>query len=281
MASCASYPTRHCSAPVAVSRLRNTEFRPSCVASGAFAWCVDAAGAVVAADAQRVVLAVQDGRNSVLRSLDTATGAEQWRVGYEAHEATLRPVVAGGVVVAYVVPAGGGPSVLQAFDVATGEPRWTAPSDPPGALVGDGESVLVAEVYSAARGVAALDARSGARRWATPLPGSGPMQLWPVDGGVIANAQTRTLIDAGTGAARWSAAGVDPVPVGLEPAVVGRALVVPRYRGVDTIDLATGAAASSASSASSASAAETAVLSVSAAALVARRGERVTVFAPG
>ena len=102
------------------------------VASGAFAWCVDAAGAAVAADAQRVVLATQDGRNSVLRSLDTATGAEQWRVGYEAHDATLRPVVTGGVVVAYVVPAGGGPSVLQAFDVAAGEPRWTAPSDPPG-----------------------------------------------------------------------------------------------------------------------------------------------------
>ena len=247
------------------------------VASGAFTWCVDAAGAVVAADAQRVVLATQDGRNSVLRSLDTATGAEQWRVGYEAHDATLRPVVTGGVVVAYVVPAGGGPSVLQAFDVAAGEPRWTAPSDPPGALVGNGESVLVAEVYSAARGVAALDARSGARRWATPLPGSGPMQLWPVDGGVIANAQTLTLIDAGTGAARWSAAGVDPVPAGLEPVVVGRALVVPRYRGVDTIDLATGAAASAAS----ASAAETAMLSISAAALVARRGERVSVFAPG
>jgi hypothetical protein len=53
---------------------------------------------------------------------------------------------------------------------------------------------------------------------------------------------------------------------------VGGALVVPRYRGVDTIDLATGAAASSAG---------TAVLSVSAAALVARRGERVTVLAPG
>ena len=106
------------------------------------------------------------------------------------------------------------------------------------------------------------------------------MQLWPVDGGVIANAQTLTLIDAGTGAARWSAAGVDPVPAGLEPVVVGRALVVPRYRGVDTIDLATGASASAASSAS-ASAAETAVLSISAAALVARRGERVSVFAPG
>ena len=250
------------------------------VASGAFTWCVDAAGAVVAADAQRVVLATQDGRNSVLRSLDTATGAEQWRVGYEAHDATLRPVVTGGVVVAYVVPAGGGPSVLQAFDVAAGEPRWTAPSDPPGALVGNGESVLVAEVYSAARGVAALDARSGARRWATPLPGSEPMQLWPVDGGVIANAQTLTLIDAGTGAARWSAAGVDPVPAGLEPVVVGRALVVPRYRGVDTIDLATGASASAASAAS-ASAAETAMLSISAAALVARRGERVSVLAPG
>ena len=65
------------------------------------------------------------------------------------------------------------------------------------------------------------------------------------------------------------------MPAGLEPAVVGRALVVPRYRGVDTIDLATGAAASVGF------AAETALLSVLAAALVARRGERVTVFAPG
>jgi hypothetical protein len=100
-----------------------------------------------------------------LRSLDTATGDERWRVGYEAHDSTLQPVVTGGVVVAYVVASGGGPSVLQAFDVAT-----------------------------------------------------------------------------------------------------------PRNRGVDAVDLATGAAASSA---------DTDVRSVSAAALVARRGERVTVLAPG
>ena len=31
----------------------------------------------------------------------------------------------------------------------------------------------------------ALDARSGTRRWAAPLPGSGPVQLWPVEGGVV------------------------------------------------------------------------------------------------
>jgi outer membrane protein assembly factor BamB len=161
--------------------------------------------------------------------------------------------------------------VLQAFDVATGEPRWAAPADPPGALVGNGDDVLVAAVYSAPREVVALDARSGARRWAAPLPGSGSVQLWPVEDGVVVSAGSLVRLDA-VGAPRWSAAGVDPVPAGLEPAVVGRALVVPRYRGVDTIDLATGAAASSAG---------TAVLSVSAAALVARRGERVTVFAPG
>jgi hypothetical protein len=120
--------------------------------------------------------------------------------------------------------------------------------------------------------VVALDARSGTRRWVTPLPGSGSAQLWPVEDGVVVHAQALTLIDAGTGAARWSAAGVDPVPTGLAPAAVGRTLVVPRNRGVDAVDLATGAAASSA---------DTDVLSVSAAALVARRGERVTVLAPG
>ena len=96
------------------------------VATGAFAWCLEEPGTVVAVDAQQIMLAAQDGRDSMLRSLDTATGAEQWRVGYEAHDSTLRPVMTGGVVVAYVVPAGGGPSALQAFDVATGEPRWTA-----------------------------------------------------------------------------------------------------------------------------------------------------------
>jgi len=239
-------------------------------ADGAFAWCRDAAGSVVAADAQRVVLAAQDGRESVLRSLDTPTGDERWRVGYKAHDSTLQPVVAGGVVVTYVVPSSGGPSVLQAFDVATGEPRWTAPTDPPGDLVGTGDSVLIADVYSAARRVTALDARSGERRWVRALPGSGAMQLWPVEGGVVVNAQALTLIDA-DGVTRWSAAGVDPVPTGLAPAAMGGTLVVPRNRGVDAVDLATGAAASSA---------DTEVLSVSAAALVARRAERVTVLAP-
>jgi hypothetical protein len=96
------------------------------------------------------------------------------------------------------------------------------------------------------------------------------MQLWPVEGGVVVNAQALTLIDA-DGVTRWSAAGVDPVPTGLAPAAMGGTLVVPRNRGVDAVDLATGAAASSA---------DTEVLSVSAAALVARRAERVTVLAP-
>jgi hypothetical protein len=48
--------------------------------TGAFAWCVEEPGTVVAVDAQQVILAAQDGRDSVLRSLDTATGAERWRV---------------------------------------------------------------------------------------------------------------------------------------------------------------------------------------------------------
>jgi hypothetical protein len=65
-------------------------------ADGAFAWCRDAAGSVVAADAQRVVLAAQDGRESVLRSPDTPTGDERWRVGYKAHDSTLQPVVRAG-----------------------------------------------------------------------------------------------------------------------------------------------------------------------------------------
>lgn len=241
-------------------------------ANGAFSWCVDGAGEVVAADAHQVVLAVQDGRDSVLRGLDTATGAQRWRVRFEAHDRTLRPVVAGGVVVAYVVPADGGSSVLQAFDVATGESRWSAPLDPPGDLAGTADSVLVAERYGAARGVVALDARSGARRWATPLAGDGPIQLWPVDGGLVVDAQNLLRIDESTGATRWSAPAVEPTAVGAAPAVVGGVLVVPRVRGTDAVDLATGATAS---------AGDTDVLSASGTAVVARRAERVTVLAPG
>ena len=226
----------------------------------------------VGVDATQIILAAQDGRDSVLRSLDTATGAERWRVGYEAHDSTLRPVTAGGVVAAYVVPADGGPSALQAFDVAIGEPRWTAAVDPPGDLEGDVDTLTVAEPYGAGRGVEAIDPRSGVRRWATPLPGNGSIELWPVDGGVLVNAQSLTRLDAGTGAARWTAAAVEPAPVGLAPAIVGGQFLVPRYRGVDAVDLATG---------TTASAADTDVLSASQAAVVAHRAERVTVLVPG
>jgi hypothetical protein len=176
------------------------------VASGAFAWCVDAAGPVVAADAQPVVLTAQDGRNSVLRGLGTTTGAEQWRAAYEAHDSTLQPVVADGVVVTYVVPAGGGPSVLQPSTsrrASRGGPR------PPSRQVTSSATAGACwSPRSTARTVAlrALDARSGGRRWATPLPGSGPVQLWPVAGGVVVNSQRLTFIDAGTGAPRWVSA---------------------------------------------------------------------------
>jgi PQQ-like domain len=181
-------------------------------ADGAFAWCVDAAGSVVGRTRSGSCSRRRTGARRCCAAWTPRFGDERWRVGYEAHDSTLQPVVTGGTVVADVVPAGGGASVLQAFDVATGEPRWSAPADPPGDLVGDGDGVLVADVYSASRGVTALDARSGVRRWATPLPGSGPRQLWPVEGGVVVNAQALTLLDAGTGAARWSGPAIEPRP---------------------------------------------------------------------
>ena len=101
--------------------------------------------------------------------------------------------------------------------------------DPPGDLAGDADALTVAEPY----GVVALGLRSGVRRWATPLAGSGPIALWSVEGGVLVNAQARTRLDAGTGAARWTAAAVEPAavepaPVGLAPAVVDGRLLVPR-----------------------------------------------------
>ncbi len=246
------------------------------VASGAFAWCVDAAGAVVAADAQRVVLATQDGRNSVLRSLDTATGAEQWRVGYEAHDATLRPVVTGGVVVAYVVPAGGGPSVLQAFDVAAGEPRWTAPSDPPGALVGNGESVWSprctarpwgrgarravgrAPVGDTAAGERA-DATVAGRRRRDRQRADAHVDRRGHGGGALERGGCRPGARRARARRRGSGVGRAAVPGGRHDR--------PRHGGGGFGGVGFGGGDG--------------VLSISAAALVARRGERVTVFAPG
>jgi hypothetical protein len=60
---------------------------------------------------------------------------------------------------------------------------------------------------------------------------------------------------------------VEPAPAGLAPAIVGGQLLVPRYRGIDAVDL-------------SASAADTDVLSASQGSVLARRA-RLTVLVPG
>lgn len=185
-------------------------------ATGAVAWCADAGRAdatvaVVEAGPGQVVVSAQDGARSLLRALDTATGRERWRVNYEAHDGRTAPVRAGGMVVAYVVPAEGGRSRLQAFDAATGAPDWTAPSELPSALAGGPRAVVVATAYGDVPGVTLLDPADGRPRWTTPLATKGLFRASVLDRGTLVAVRgvpgEVLLLDTATGAPRWSVPG--------------------------------------------------------------------------
>lgn len=186
--------------------------------TGRVLWCADdghqAARTSVLAGADRVLVAVQDGRDSHLRALDPSTGEERWRTDYEDHNQLVGPAVAGGVVVVHAVPDGGGTSLLHAYDLADGQLRWTAPADPPSLLAGGTAVALVAaHDHRADRDVVhALDPATGARRWAVPVPDAEVDGLDVLDAGVLVSTGPAggpgalRLLDPTTGATRWSVA---------------------------------------------------------------------------
>ncbi|MGD9530087.1 PQQ-binding-like beta-propeller repeat protein [Pseudonocardia sp.] len=221
------------------------------VASGEVRWCADAGrdgGTVSVAEAgpAAVVVASQEGSRSLLRALDPATGDERWRVAYDAHDRRLAPVRAGDVVVTYAVPGEGGDSQLQAFDAATGAPRWTAPSDPPVALAGAADALVVATGNRDA-GVSLLDPADGRPRWTVPLATRGLVTTTVLDDGVLVGVRSFPgevlLLDRATGAQRWRTPGSEIEAYADEgpwPVVNGR-LAFSGRRQLGVLDPATGA----------------------------------------
>ncbi|MGE3285353.1 MAG: PQQ-binding-like beta-propeller repeat protein [Pseudonocardia sp.] len=220
------------------------------VASGDVRWCTDAGRgedrvAVVEAGPDQVVVAAQ-GARSLLRALDRATGDERWRVLYEAHDRRLAPVRAGDVVVAYAVPGEGGDSRLQAFDAITGEPRWTVPSDPPAALAGAADAVVVTTGRRDA-GVTLLDPADGRPRWRAPLMTRGLVTTTVLDEGVLVGVRSFPgevlLLDRDTGTQRWRVPGSEVeayADTGPWPVVNGQ-LAFSGRRQLGLLDPATGA----------------------------------------
>ncbi|MCQ4080676.1 serine/threonine-protein kinase [Streptomyces sp. RB6PN25] len=140
-----------------------------------------------------------------LYALDAADGADHWRVAVDGWVYALQ--VADGAVVTGT--RGGG---VQTWDAATGELRWErtgaqADFETPES----GPALIDGTVYFRGGGrLYAVDAHTGAERWAYPLGEGEAMGSVPVppvpgaDGCVYVTAGSRVLaLDAATGSERW------------------------------------------------------------------------------
>ncbi|MGW3181301.1 outer membrane protein assembly factor BamB family protein [Kitasatospora sp. NPDC001119] len=106
-----------------------------------------------------------------LRVLDAASGEQRWEAALpDWSEGGWRqgPAVGGGSVFAVYG------SSVRCYDLATGAPRWTGPAGVSAALALDGGTVYAA---GRPRGLLALDARTGERRWERDLVVSGPLTV--------------------------------------------------------------------------------------------------------
>ncbi|MFF9480753.1 PQQ-binding-like beta-propeller repeat protein [Streptomyces sp. NPDC014733] len=197
-------------------------------------------------------MAVADGRihasdGPTLYALDAVDGTERWRLNTDGWVYAL--AAEHGTVVTST--RGGG---VQAWEAATGELRWelrgaqtdfeTAEAAP---VLHDGTVFVVADGR-----LKALDARTGAERWACPVGdatacGGVPVRLLPApDGMVYVVAGARVLaVDLARGEVRWHfeapAVFVSPPAFAPGPAVTGGGVYLVDYLGtVYALDAADG-----------------------------------------
>lgn len=137
-------------------------------ATGAVRWCsavaADARVTVAPTDAG-VLVAQQDGADSVLSMLDPATGDTRWSHDYEVHDGLVGPVVAGDTVSVFAVGPGGDGrrSGIRALRLGTGEPAWSSTVEFPRPF---GAAAGVLLVRSDA-GLLGVDPASGRTLWTT------------------------------------------------------------------------------------------------------------------
>jgi outer membrane protein assembly factor BamB len=162
---------------------------------------------------------------SHLHALDALTGLPRWKADLHAPEQGFfpgRPVVAGDLV--YLRTVSG---LLLAVDTRSGREVWRDQGGFP--LVAGVRDGLVIALAGDDR-LVGFDARTGARRWQTPV-GGGETERWAVlhgDDVLVAGDGALVAVDAATGAARWRAS-VGEV-VGPPVAVGDRVYVATRDR---------------------------------------------------
>lgn len=188
--------------------------------------------------ADLVLVAADDGMVAFRR----ADGTKVWDTALQARANT--PVLAGGLVVTSTWEGD-----LIGLDPGAGSVKWKVALG--GAAIGppatDGTTAVVTweDAYGKGGGAVAVDAASGRKRWAVPLPAggiSGPTVTR--DGSVVAVAGDLAAhaLALATGQERWrtptEGAGspeVPPVPVGRDVVLVAH-----RLGGLDLLDTAAG-----------------------------------------
>ena len=171
---------------------------------------------------------------SHLHAIDTQTGRRRWKADLHAPEQGFyseRPVVVGDN--AYLVTVSG---MVLAVDTRTGREVWR---DQGGfwALAGVRDGLVIAR--GEGNRLVGLDARTGARRWQTPV-GRGESEQWAVlhgDAVLVAGDGALVAVDAGTGAARWLAAVGEAVG---PPVAAGERVYVATQDRLVAVDRASG-----------------------------------------
>jgi len=181
------------------------------------------------------------GREREVLLLDPQSGAARWASPLTARFSN-RPLIATGSC--FVT----GPGYVAAFDLSSGRQTWRIPVEDAGALSDsslahvDGLLVRVGD-----RSTVALDAATGARRWASPAWSSwaGPDPCVAIAAGAVhVLAGNLLALDLATGAVRWSAPDTGGVQFLRGPIEVDAGVLVASDTGrVQVRDRATGAVA--------------------------------------
>jgi len=171
---------------------------------------------------------------SHLHAIDALTGQRRWKVDLHAPEQGFfseRPVVAGDF--AYLPTASG---MLLAVNTRTEREVWRDQGGFP--LIAGVRDGLVIALTEGNR-LVGFDAKTGARRWQTPV-GRGEGEQWAVlhgDDVLVAGDGALVAVDAGTGAARWRAAVGDAVG---PPVAAGERVYVATQDRLVAVDRASG-----------------------------------------
>lgn len=187
--------------------------------------------------------AVVVGDREALHAFDRADGTHRWSrpLPAPAHH------VAAGAGVAVVADLDGG---VFAFDLVDGAPRWElravrAVYHEPVVDTTRGAVLLVVPDAGGNR-LRVLDAATGALRWEYPVDGYTAIPVVADDRVVVAEGDGRfhavvLSIDAATGTRQWASQVPASFESGIEPAVIGRrVLVVDHYGTVTALDRDTG-----------------------------------------